>query len=69
MDDFRMLPSVSKITPAFSHITELCQQVFIHTGEGHCASHTSCGQVLHLLESHFGDNQVIIAYVLYPSCF
>ena len=45
MDDGRMLPSVSKITPACAHITELCQQVFIYNEEAHCTSHTSYAQV------------------------
>ena len=34
MDDCQMLTSVSKITPACTHITELlCQQVFIYNEE------------------------------------
>ena len=69
MDDCRMLSSVSKITPACTHITELCQQVFIYNDEAHCTSHTSCAQVLQLPQSHFGDSRAIITYVLYPSSF
>ena len=37
-----MLPSVSKITHEYTHITELCQQVFIYNEEAHCTSQTSC---------------------------
>ena len=69
MDDCQMLPSVSKITPACTHITELCQPVFTYNEEVHCTSHTSCAQVLQLAQSHFGDNRAIITYVLYPSSF
>ena len=69
MDECRMLPSVSNITAAFTHITELCQQVFIYNEEAHCTSHTSCAQVLHLPQGHFGDNRAMITYVLYPSCY
>ena len=69
MNDCRMLPSVSKITPACTHVTELCQQVFVYNGEAHSASHASCAQVLQLPQSHVGDNQAVITYVLYPSCF
>ena len=66
-----MLPSVSKITPACTHITELCQKIFIYQEEAHCTSHTSFAQVLQLPVSHFGitGNWAIITYVLYPSCF
>ena len=59
MDECRMLPSVSNITAAFTHITELCQQVFIYNEEAHCTSHTSCVQVLELPQSHFDDNQAM----------
>ena len=55
-----MLPSVSKITPACTHITELCQQVFIYNEEAHCTSHASCAEVLQLPQSHFGDNRSMI---------
>ena len=64
-----MLPSVSKITPACTHVTELCQQVFVYNEEAHSASHASCAQVLQLPQSHVGDNQAVITHVLYPSCF
>ena len=69
MDDCRMLPSVSKITPACTHVTELCQQVFVYNEEAHSASHASCAQLHQLPQSHVGDNQAVITYVLYPSCF
>ena len=69
MDDCQMLPSISKITPACTHITELCQQVFIYKEEAHCASYTSCAQVLQLPQSHISDNRGMITYVLYPSYF
>ena len=69
MNDCRMLPSVSKITPACTHVTELCQQVFVYNEEAHSASHASCAQVLQLPQSHVGDNQAVITYVLYPSWF
>ena len=61
--------SVSKMTPACTHITELCQQVFIYKGEVRSTSHTSCAQMLQLPQIHFGDNRAMITYVLYPSCF
>ena len=64
-----MLPSVSKITPACTHITELCQQVFIYNEETHWTWHTSRAQVLQLAKSHFGDNQAVITFVLHPFCF
>ena len=48
MGDGGMLPSVSKITSACAHITELCQQVFIYNEEAHCTSHTTCAQVFEL---------------------
>ena len=60
MDYCGMLPSVSKITPACTHITELCQQVFIYNEEAHCTSHASCAEVLQLPQSHFGDNRSMI---------
>ena len=69
MNDCRMLPSVSKITPACTHVTELCQQVFVYNEEAHSASHASCAQVLQLPQSHVGDNQAVITHVLHPSCF
>ena len=69
MNHRRMLPSVSKITPACTHVTELCQQVSVYNEEAHSASHASCAQVLQLPQSHVGDNQAVITYVLYPSWF
>ena len=64
-----MLPSVSKMTPACTHITELCKQVFIYNGEVCSTLHTSCAQMLQLPQIHFGDNRAMITHVLYPSCF
>ena len=69
MDDCQMLSSIPKITPACTHITELCQQVFTYKEEADCASYTSCAQVLQLPQSHISDNRGMITYVLYPSCF
>ena len=57
-----MLPSVSKITLVYTHITELCQQVFIYNEEAHCTSHTSYAH--ELPQSHFGDNQAMITCVI-----
>ena len=57
-----MLPLVSKMTPAYTHITETFQQFFIYNEEAHFTSHT-CAQVLELPQSHFGG------YVLHSSCF
>ena len=37
-----------KITQKITHITELCQQVFIYNEEAHCTSHTTCAQVFEL---------------------
>ena len=65
-----MLPSVSKITPAYTHITILPTKLYtmkkltvhhIH----HMAKCLSCHKVI------FGDNQAMITYVimLYTSCF
>ena len=65
--DITILSLGSKITPAYTHITELFQQVFMYNEEAHCSSHTICAQVLELPQSHFGDNQAMIT--LYSSCF
>ena len=48
-----MLLSVSKITSAYTHITEPFKQAFIYNEEAHCTSHTSCAQVLELPLKHY----------------
>ena len=69
MDHCQMLSSVSKTTPACTHMTEFCQQVFIYNEEAHCTSHKSCTQMLQSPKSHFGDNWEMITHVLCLSCF
>ena len=65
MDDCQILSSVSKITPAYTHITELCQQLFKYNEIAHLMSHRTCGQVHELPKSHIDDNQAMITCVPY----
>ena len=61
-----MLSSISKIIPAYTYKTELCQQIFIHNGEGQYTSYTSFFQVLELqqfTQSHVDDNLAMITLI------
>ena len=66
MDDCLTLSSISKIIPAYTYKTELCQQIFIHNGEGQYTSYTSFFLVLELqqfIQSHVDDNLAMITLI------
>ena len=58
-----------KITPTYTYITELWQQVLKYNQEARCTSQISCAQVLELPQGHVGDKLAMIPYALYRSGF